>query len=243
MQLTFVDVDPAFLDEYLSVQREITGRQRGGGRGGRGGRGGAAAPAPADRDDAPASANFRIVGRSDAFGNTYRFMFLTPLQNLGALDTRNADPALELLNSRAAKYVTGQQSFAIRYMPDFSKPLADRTAPEMLLIDITRVTPGREQEYMNLMKSDFLPHFEKAEYSHQTGAIAFGGEGGFIHMYYIRNYAKLDEGSPVVRALGVEAAQAATAKFAGLVTSSEHLVARVLPELSFGPWTAAPARP
>ena len=38
-----------------------------------------------------------------------------------------------------------------------------------------------------------------------------------------------------MRALGPEGAQAATAKLSGIVSSSSLCVARVIPELSFGP--------
>jgi hypothetical protein len=54
----------------------------------------------------------------------------------------------------------------------------------------------------------------------------------------MNNLAKLDEGSPVVKALGAAGAQAVTAKFAGIVTSNEQWVTRLLPELSYGPWPA-----
>ncbi len=39
----------------------------------------------------------------------------------------------------------------------------------------------------------------------------------------------------VMRALGAEGAQAVTAKLAGVVTSSELWIVRVLPEVSYGP--------
>ena len=252
MQLTFINVSPAMVDEYLAVQREILARLRGGGRGG-GGRGGGFAPgggggggrgggAP-DAADGAALSGYRIVSRSDVFGDSYRFVVITPVQTLASLDARNADPELAALNGRAQKYVTGQQSYAIRSIPEFSNPLPDRQAPTMIMVNVARVVPGREQDYLTLMKSDFFPHFDKANFNYQTGLLTFGGEAGFIHLYYIQNLAKLDEGSPVVRALGVEAAQSITSKFAGIVTSNEHWVARVLPDLSYGPWSAPQTRP
>jgi hypothetical protein len=247
MQMTFVNVEPSMLDEFLSVQRDITSRLRGGGRGGRGGGrggGGGGGGGRGGDGDAPAGpAGYRIVGRSDVFGDNYRFVVITPAATLASLDTRNADADMALLNSRANKYVSGQHSFAIRTIPDVSNPLPDRTAPAMIMVNVAKVVPGREQDYLNLMKSDFLPHFDKANYNHLSGSVVFGGDGGFIHLYYIPNLAKLDEGSPVVRSLGVEAAQAVTSKFSGIITSNEQWVVRVLPDLSFGPWSNQAARP
>jgi hypothetical protein len=100
---------------------------------------------------------------------------------------------------------------------------------------MARVFPGREQDYVNVMKSDFLPHFDEAKVSHVTGVLALGGEGSFIHVFYFESFAEIDKGSPVMRALGPEGAQAATAKLSGIVSSSALWVARLIPELSFGP--------
>ena len=73
-----------------------------------------------------------------------------------------------------------------------------------------------------------------------NGTLTFGGEGGYIHQLYVKDFAKLDEGSPVVKALGAAGAQAVTAKLAGIVTSSELWTARLIPDLSYGPWSAPP---
>jgi hypothetical protein len=221
LQMTVVQVDPAFIDEYLAMQRDITARLR-----------------------RAQGATWRTVHRSDVFGDTYQFMTVTPVQTLASFDAagRNVDAELTALNIRAQKYVKTQHSYGIRTIPELDNPLAQNQAPTMMLVNIARVVPGKEQDYLNLMKSDFLPHYTKAEYRHTNGIVTFGGPSGFIHMFYINNFAKLDEGSPVVRALGIPAAQGASAKFAGLVTSEEKWVARLVPDLSFGPWST-PNRP
>src|SRR5262245_38436815 len=91
LQLTVVQVEPAMIDEYVALQREITARIRRGG---------------------PA---WRTVSRTEAFGDMYRFVILSPLANLASFDAaaRNPDADLNALNSRAQKYVKSQQSFAI----------------------------------------------------------------------------------------------------------------------------------
>ena len=55
-----------------------------------------------------------------------------------------------------------------------------------------------------------------------------------LEVFYFENFAELDKGSPVMRALGPEGASAVTAKLSGIVSSSALWVARVIPELSFG---------
>ncbi len=244
MQVTVVHVAPPMVDEYIAVQRDIATRLRrppapaategdagGGGRGGRGGGGGAAG----------GGTNFRIVSRSE-LGDVYGFVISTPMNNLAVLDAAaraGADPELALLNSKAQKYITGQQTFAVRNMPEIDKPLPSNQAPALMVVNLVKVAPGREQDYYNLMKSDFFPHFDKANVFHTTGSLVFGGETGFIHQYYYTNFAALDAGSPVVKALGPAGAQAVTAKLAGIVTSTEQWITRLVPELSFGSWTPA----
>lgn len=218
VQLTIVQVAPAMVDEYIALQREITARTRRGG---------------------PA---WRTVSRTEGFGDAYRFIIATPVQNLASLDAARPDAELAALNNRAQKYVTSQQSYAIRTIPELDKPLPEKQQPALMVVNMARVAPGREQDYVTLMKSDFLPHFEKAEMYHTNGAVAFGGVSAFIHLFYVNNFAKLDEGSPVVRALGPLGAQAVTAKLSGIVTSSEQWIARILPELSYGSWSPQPTR-
>jgi len=216
MQLIIVHVEPAMVDEYIAVQREITARVK------------------------KAGPPWRIVSRTEVFGDTYRFLIVTPVQNLASFDAKNSDSELAALNSRVQRYVTSQRSYAIRTLPEIDNPLPDKEQPNLIVVNMVRVAPGREQDYFNVMKSDFLPHFNKAEVHHVNGTLTFGGEGGYIHQFYVKDFAKLDEGSPVVKALGAAGAQAVTAKLAGIVTSSELWTARLIPDLSYGPWSAPP---
>ena len=75
-----------------------------------------------------------------------------------------------------------------------------------MVVNVAKVAPGREQEYLDVMTTDFLPHFDEDEVHHVSGSLAFGGDGGFIHVFYVENFAELDKGSPVMRALGAEGA-------------------------------------
>ena len=215
LQMTIVQVEPAMIDEYVGLQREISARMRRGG---------------------PA---WRTVSRTEGFGDMYRFVILSPLANLASLDAaaRNVDPELAALNGRAQKYVKTQQTIAIRSTPEIDKPLATNQQPGLMLVNIAKVFPGREQDYFNIMKSDFLPHFDKANFSHLTGLITFGAEAAYVHFFYITNFAALDQGSPVVKALGAAGAQAVTAKLSGVVTSTEQWIVRLVPDLSYGGWS------
>lgn len=206
------------IDEYVAVQREMAARIKKGG---------------------PA---WRIVSRTEVFGDLFRFFIVTPVQNLASFDKKNTDAELAALSNRAQRYIKAQQSYAIRTLPEIDYPLPDKEQPNLMLVNVVRVAPGREQDYFNVMKSDFLPHFNKAEIHHLNGTLTLGGESGYFHQFYVKDFAKLDEGSPVLKALGAAGAQAATAKLAGIATSSELWIARLIPDLSYGPWSAAPAK-
>ena len=220
MQVTFVHVEPAMVDEYISVQRDYAAKAKKG-------------PTPG-----------RTMSRVEV-GDPYQFIITSPVTNLASFDAaaRNVDAELSALNAKMLKYVTGQQTYVIRSIPEIDNPLPNNQSPVLMIFNVARVFPGREQDYLNVMKSDFLPHFNKANFYHVNGAITFGGSSGFIHLFYMNNFAALDSGSPVVKALGPAGAQAVTAKLSGIVSSSEQWIARVNPELSYGPVVRPPTNP
>jgi len=212
VRLNIVHVDPTMVDEFIAIQREFTARAK------------------------EAKTPWRSVSRTEVFGDTYRFLIATPVENLASFDqTADSDPEMAALVNRVQRCVTSRQSYAVRTLPHIGNPLPEDQTPDLMVVNVAKVAAGREQDYLDVMTTDFLPHFDEAEVHHVTGSLAFGGEGGFIHVFYVDNFAELDKGSPVMRALGAEGAQAVTAKLTGIVTSSELWIARVLPELSYGP--------
>jgi hypothetical protein len=219
LQITMVEVDPANIDEYIALQRDYASRAK---------------------RNAPAA---RTVARVEV-GANYGFLFITPMQNLAALDAAarntNNDAELAALTARLQRYIKGQHNFVIRTIPEIDNSLPANQQPAVMIVNIAKVYPGREQDYLKVMKEDFLPHFNKANMSHNTGSLTFGGENGFVHLFYFANFAALDGGSPVVKALGAAGAQAVTGKLAGIVSGSEQWLARVLPDLSYPAARPAP---
>ncbi len=207
-----VDVDPASIDEYMALQKDYAARAK---------------------RNAPAA---RTVARVEV-GNNYTFLFMTTMQNLATFDaaarTANTDAELASISARIQRYIKGQRSIVIRALPDIDNPLPANQQPAVMIVNIAKVYPGREQDYLKVMKDDFLPHFNKANMSHVSGSLTFGGENGFVHLFYFTNFAALDAGSPVMKALGPAGAQAVTAKLSGIVSGSEQWLVRVLPDLSY----------
>jgi hypothetical protein len=212
LRVEVLRVDPSRVEEFMAVQRELSARAK-------------------DRN-----VPWRLVIRTVGFGDLYRFLVVTPLERLSGLD-REATPDAEraVLTSRLEACLSEAKSYAYHTLPDIDNPPPMDQQPNLMVMNHVRVAPGREQEYLDLMTSEFFPHFDEQELHYVTGALALGGDGGFLHVFYIDDFAELDKGSPVMRALGPARAAEATAKLAGIVTSSELWVARALPELGFAP--------
>jgi len=219
LQLTTVQVEPANFDEYISAQRDYAARAK------------------------RLATTGRSVSRIE-FGDTYQVVITSPVQTLASFDAvRPADPELAAITLRMQRYIKGQQTYLIHMIPEVDNPLPTSQAPAVMVFTIAKIFPRREQDYLNIMKSDYLPHFNKASFYHMNGSMTFGGATGFVHIFYANNFAKLDEGSPVMKDLGATGALAVTSKFSGIVSSSEQWITRALPDLSYPAGTGAPVKP
>ena len=220
LQMTVVQVDPTRLDEFLAAQGELSALEQ------------------------EAGPSWRSVSRTAVFGDTYRFIITTPLRAFAGLDRAvEADPARSAIINRIRNAITSRQTYAIRATPTIDNPLPDDEAPALMLIQFVSVVPGREQDYLRVMANDVLPHFDEAEMHHTSGALTFGGVGGYVHIFHVQNFAALDQGSPLARALGADGAQEVTAKLSGVVARSEQWLVRLVSELSYGPWSEPDAEP
>ena len=212
LEMTIVHVDPARVGEFLAAQQEISALEK------------------------EAGTPWRSVGRTAVFGDTYRFVITTPLADFAGLDrAADDDGARAGAVSRIRNVITSRATYAVRTAPTLDNPLPDGEAPALMIVQVVSVAPGREQEYLRVMAEDVLPHFDEAEMHHTTGALTFGGEGGYVHVFHVDNFAALDQGSPMARALGAPAALEVMAKLSGVVTRSEQWLVRYLPDVSFQP--------
>ena len=210
MELALVGVDPGQVDEFLAAQRELASLEQ------------------------KAGVPWRSVSRTAVFGDTYRFLIVKPLAQFAQLDRPGRpDPARAPVENRIQRTVTSRQTFALRTTPDIDNPLPDGRDPALMLVQLVSVVPGRERDYIRVMAEDVLPHFKEANMHHSSGAMTLGGDSGYVHFFHLGNFAALDQGSPMARALGPEGALEVTAKLAGVLARTEQWVVRHLPDLSF----------
>ncbi len=212
IELTIVGVEPGGVDDFLAAQRELADIEK------------------------EAGVAWRTVSRTAVFGDAYRFLIMKPLAQFGTLDRpARADARRASVESRIQRVLTGSTAIALRATPDIDSPLPEDEEPVLTLVQQVTVVPGREQDYLRIMMEDVLPHFSEANMRHSTGAVTLGAEGGYVHFFHLGNFAALDQGSPMARALGPEGALEVMAKLAGAVSRTEQWLVRYLPDLSFGP--------
>ncbi len=210
MEMSLVGVAPGQVDEFLAAQRELAALEQ------------------------KAGVSWRSVSRTAGFGDTHRFLILKPFARFAGRDRPDQpDPARARIEARLQRTLTSHATFALRTTPDLDNPLPDDEDPTLTLVQWVTVIPGREQDYIRVMAEDVMPHFAEADMHHASGAITLGGNGGYVHFFHVGDFAALDQGSPLARALGPEGAMKVTAKLAGVLARSEQWVVRQLPDLSF----------
>lgn len=210
MEMAVVEVRPDQVDEFLAAQHELAALEK------------------------KAGVPWRSMSRTAVFGDTYRFVIMTPLARFAALDRPGRpDPGRASVENRIERALTGHRTYALRTTPDLDNPLPEDRNPSLTLVQLVTVVPGREQDYIRVMAEDVLPHFKEANMHHSSGALTLGGDSGYVHFFHVANFGALDQGSPLARALGAEGAMEVTSKLAGVLARSEQWVVRYLPDLSF----------
>ncbi len=217
IEMTVVQVAPDRIDEFVAAQREL---------------------AAIDREAGAVA--WRSVARTAVFGDTYRFVITAPLDNFARYDRAADEPAgRAAVVARIRDTLAGRVTYALRTTPALDNPLPDAVEPSLTIVQVVSVAAGREQDYLRVMAGDVLPHFEEAEMHHTSGALTFGGESGYVHFFHVPDFAALDQGSPLARALGAEGALEVLGKLSGVVRRNEQWLVRYLPDASFRPETEA----
>ena len=131
IEMTVVGVDPGRVEEFLAAQRELSALDR------------------------EAGVPWRSVGRTAVFGDTYRFLILSPLANFAYYDRdTDADPARAAAIARIRRVVDSRTTYALRTTPGIDNPLPDDAEPSLTLVQVVSVVPGREQHYLRVMAED-----------------------------------------------------------------------------------------
>jgi len=184
---------------------------------------------------------WRYAWRPAVFGDAYMRVSVTPIRNFaqfdgdGLLREHLGPEAANRLVNKMRKCVNGVRRVVLVRRQDLSLVSEDRQEPKMAVVHHISIVPGRDMDFARLIKSDVLPLVRKFGikdfWVHQT---VFGGDANqWVTVSLIDNFAKLDEGPPALKILGEEGAEKFSAKFSGIVDSSERIVTRYIKELSY----------
>lgn len=174
-------------------------------------------------------------------GDLTEYASVTPLESLSDLD----DPgplreALEpeeriLLLQKLSKCLDGRSRHISRTRPDLSVMREGAGRPALGVVIRVAVLPGKQADFESVMKNDVLPVLPDGGVRAFLGSqTVFGGNPNeYVFLSVLPDFAELDKGPTLVRALGEEAARARLEKFAGLIDSVEYSVTRFNPVLSY----------
>jgi hypothetical protein len=107
----------------------------------------------------------------------------------------------------------------------------------MIRVVVTQVRPDKLGDYLALVKSDILPAVKKSGAKDYSIARGQFGEPSttVISVLGLNNWADLDGGLGVEKALGKEGFQSFLLKMAPLIVSSQFDIYRFQPNLSYLP--------
>jgi len=142
-------------------------------------------------------------------------------------------------HSLAFASVGGLVVFASAVVPAQTPPA---TAPQWMLINITKLNPGVTTEYIDLQTKEVMPAQKKGgSPGRQAWSSGISGPPReFVYISPIVSFAQFDKPSPLVAALGQEGANALNAKTAKLADPQKTMIARTRPDLSYQPNPTAP---
>lgn len=174
-------------------------------------------------------------------GDLRTYYSVIALENFAQLDEpgplkRALEPERRIvLLQKLSKCINARKRSTIVLRPDLSIEKEQGSPSPLAVVIEVSLLPGKQKAFESLFKSEVLPALRKAGVQEFLASqTVFGGSPTqltFLSM--IPNFAQLDKGPPLVRALGREGAEKLAEKFAGLTSSVNYTIARFNAELSF----------
>ena len=221
--LSLIDVKPELMSEFGGLQAETMAAQRLGGQ------------------------PWRETWNTATFGYPYRVAVLVPVDGLSQLDGQTytargvGAAAATAINARARPMIDRQQILLLQLRQD----LTLGTRPEkggLGVVSYISVAPGREPDLERVMRSDVHTALRKAAAGYYgVSRVVYGGDTSqYVTLLMFENFAELERGHPLERALGADGLTALQGKLAGVITKLERHVIRYNEALSFRPGPAKP---
>jgi hypothetical protein len=214
--LSVIDVKPDMLSEFGELQAQAMAAQRKGGQA------------------------WRETWNVLQFGDPHRVRVVRPLVSFAELDGQTftvkgagAEQA-RTINERSRQMIVAQQIYAVRVRRDLG--FGERPPqPNLAVLTTVVVSPGRNAEFEAIVKNDVIPAYKKAgqDYLGIAQVIVGGDPNVYFALTLYPDFAAVQKGSPILRALGPEGFAKYNAKLAGVVSRMEYEVIRFNTALSF----------
>ena len=219
LQVARVNVKPDRVAEWLEIEKQYSEAYKKGG------------------------GEFRYVYRNSA-GSPFEYMVSTGVGNYASLDDKSpyakgwSEAEFARMTARRNQCVDSVRTTYERTIPELAIPAPTGAAPRNIARLVrTTVRPGMDDQYLAIMKNEYVPALKKAGV---TGFLVRRVEWGasrnvFTMLGRHEKFAELDEGSVLTKALGAEAAAKLLAKLRQTIVSAEYLLYTRLPESSYQP--------
>jgi hypothetical protein len=183
---------------------------------------------------------WRDLWTTASFGEVGAYVGVTPFSKLADFDSPGpvqialGEAGYQRYVSQISKYIESTSYKAVQLRTDLSLLKENAPPPNLAIVVNVQVAPGRNLDFEALIKSDYLPAWKKGGADqvlvHQSVFGVTGPE--YVVVVSIPNFAELDKGNAMVRALGAEGAAKLNQKGAGIIASSTVMIARRLQEYS-----------
>lgn len=187
---------------------------------------------------------FRYVYRNNA-GNPYEYMVTTGITNshYASLDEKSpmakgmAEGELARLSARRNQCVDSVRTTYERTIPELGIPAPSGSVRKMFRVVRTTVRNGMDDQYLAIMKNEYLPALKKAGVtSFLVRRVEWGGSRNvFTLLGRHDKFAELDEGSRLAKGIGAEGAAKLLAKLRQTITNADYSLYTYVPGSSYQP--------
>jgi len=180
----------------------------------------------------------RTVYSSGLFGTAGEYLVVTPLEKFADFD--NPNPISKALGPEAAarlfeklrKCTVSSHSYALTRLADLSN--VTQPPPPIIVTTRFRIASGKNAEFANIIKTDVLPIYKKANASLVVNARGLGANPTDVTISAgITKYADLDGGSLLLKTLGPEGFASLATKVTAISSLIEQVVRARVADLSF----------
>jgi hypothetical protein len=218
IRLAIVEIRPDMVADYLAMQKSET--------------------IPALQK---AGVPYRHAWRTGQFGTGFTVAYLSPIKSFAMLDEPN--PVVKALGEegarqhgmKMAKFIASSRTYALRDRPDLGIKTEGAPMAKLGVLASVEVVPGRTTEWETILKNEWTPALKKAGVaSYSVSQVVFGGSAGQYYTFTpLENYAQLDGGHPIIKAIGEAGMNRIMAKMGPSTRSVERFIIRYDEELSF----------